>query len=443
MENQEKKSWKKNTVMVKIGIIGILIVLLLIPLALIQNVIDEREFLNEKAIDEVSSKWANKQQIKGPILTIPLVLERIDKEGEKIKYTQDWIVLPDQLTVDGVITPEALGRGIYEIIVYTSQLNLRGKFVLDEVPNKSELIEIQYDKAFLTIGISDLRGIKNQIKMKWNDNLLTVKPGTKIPDLIESGVTIPIALTKENLSSFDFNFDLDLQGSQNLSFIPLGATTQVALKSNWNSPSFVGNFLPDQRDITEEGFTASWKVLQLNRNFPQQWISQELNYKQIINKTEFGLNLILPLDDYQKSTRSAKYGLMTIVLTFLIFFLIEIINKTRIHPLQYAMVGFALSIFYILLVSISEHTNFNFAYGVSTFSIVTMIFLYSLTLFKNKKLSYLLLSILCAIYSFLFITLQMVDYALLMGSIGITVILACTMYYTRKINWYKLNLETT
>ncbi|WP_462250775.1 cell envelope integrity protein CreD [Ekhidna sp.] len=430
----------KNSVMLKLITITILMLLLLIPASMIKSIIQEREQLNNETTNEVSSKWAEEQLVNGPILTIPLTYE-YEQEDKKYLTTKYWHILPENLDIDGNVTPEKLKRGIYEVVVYKSKLNVSGDFIINQKPDQQNLKAIKYDQAFLTIGIYDLRGIKNQIKLNWNGKDLKAKPGSIIPDLIYSGVTISVPNVKELLSqTIDFNFSLDLQGSRNLSFTPLGNTTVVNLKSPWPSPSFDGNFLPDEREITEEGFTASWSVLQLNRNYPQSWIGG--SHKENLEYSAFGVNLILPLDDYQKSYRSAKYAAMSIALTFLIFFLVEVLNKRKIHPFQYALVGLALCLFYVLLVSISEHSNFNFAYGVSTLGVVTMISLYSLSVFKKIKLSMLLLATITAIYGFLFVTLQLADYALLMGSLGLTVILGLTMYFTRNINWYQLNIET-
>jgi inner membrane protein len=190
--------------------------------------------------------------------------------------------------------------------------------------------------------------------------------------------------------------------------------------------------------VSENGFEATWKVLELNRNYPKQWTGS--NHSTQLSESAFGVDLILPLDDYQKSMRSAKYAVMTIALTFLIFFLVEILNGRKIHPFQYILVGLSLCLFYILLISISEHTNFNIAYLISAVGVVAMIGLYSLSVFKNMRLTFLLLVTLTSIYGFLFITLQLADYALLMGSIGLAIILAVTMYATRNINWYKLSI---
>ncbi|MBT8218258.1 MAG: cell envelope integrity protein CreD, partial [Bacteroidia bacterium] len=237
--------------------------------------------------------------------------------------------------------------------------------------------------------------------------------------------------------TIDFEYSIQLKGSNDLQFTPLGKTTAIQLQSSWPDPSFTGNFLPDERTVTEQGFEASWKVLHLNRNFPQRWLDNA--YTDLLGSTAFGVQLYLPADDYQSVMRASKYGLMTIVLTFLVFFLVEIMGKIRIHPIQYILVGLAVSLFYILLISISEHSSFNFAYGIATAGIIGMIYLYSLVVFKNMKHSTILLGVLLGIYAFVFVTLQLVDYALLIGSIGLTLILAVTMYLTRNIDWFNLN----
>jgi inner membrane protein len=318
-------------------------------------------------------------------------------------------------------------------------LSFDGHFNLDKSIDKNNLKKICVDQAFLTIGITDLRGIEDDIILNWNNQKLKVQPGSKIADIIDSGITIDLPnLNEDEEKIFAFHFTLNLQGSQSLEFIPVGNTTEVHLTSNWNSPRFDGNFLPDTRDVSETGFFADWKILQLNRNIPQSWISGQ--QKDNMSTTAFGVDLLIALDDYQKTMRSAKYAVMTIALTFLIFFIVEILNSRKIHPFQYTLVGLALSLFYVLLISISEHTNFNIAYSISTVAIVSMISLYSMSVFKTKKFTLILTSTLISIYGFLFITLQLEDYALLMGSIGLTLILAATMYFTRKINWYNLNI---
>jgi len=442
--NTENKSfdraqgWIRNSVTLKVMTIVVMVLLLLIPTEMVKSIIREREVQNNKAIQEVSAKWAGYQELNGPILTIPVVYEF--QNGDFLEeITKNWYIMPEELKIDGDIKPEKLRRGIYEVVVYKSLLSFDGHFNLDKSIDKNNLKKICFDQAFLTIGITDLRGIEDDIILNWNNQKLKVQPGSKIADIIDSGITINLPnLNEDEEKIFAFHFTLNLQGSQSLEFVPVGNTTDVHLMSNWNSPRFDGNFLPDTREVSETGFFADWKILQLNRNIPQSWLSGQ--QKDNLSTTAFGVDLLIPLDDYQKSMRSAKYAVMTIALTFLIFFIVEILNSRKIHPFQYTLVGLALSLFYVLLISISEHTNFNIAYSISTVAIVSMISLYSMSVFKTKKFTLILTSTLISIYGFLFITLQLEDYALLMGSIGLTLILAATMYFTRKINWYNLNI---
>ena len=310
--------WIKNSITLKLVTITLLMLFLLIPSNMVKTIIAERENLSAEAINEVSSKWGGSQQINGPILTIPLIYEHVieDKTEQRIEYFH---ILPEELNITGLIEPEKLKRGIYEVVVYNSELSISGQFNIDKKFDQTNLIKIQYDKAFLSMGISDLRGIEDQIILKWGNENLKADPGSKLPNIIRSGVTVNLPTISDSVKGdLDFKLILNLQGSQNISFIPLGSLTNVSLTSSWPSPSFNGNFLPDQRDVSDDGFSASWKILQLNRNFPQSWLGSK--YSKNITESAFGVELILPIDDYQKSMRSAKYAVMTIALTFLIFF---------------------------------------------------------------------------------------------------------------------------
>ena len=437
---EKVSTWITNSVTLKLAVIAVLILILLIPSVMIQEIIYERELLKNEAITEVSAKWARNQLINGPVLTVPLIYE-YEKDGKIETTTRNWHLLPENLSIEAEVEPEKLRRGIYEIVVYRSGIDISGNFNMKIKPDPTHLKQIRFDQAYLTIGISDLRGIKNQINVKWDKEILSVKPGSRLFNLIYSGVSVDLPDLEVFMGkTVDFEFALDLQGSQNLSFIPVGSTTDVLIKSVWEYPSFNGNFLPDNRVIDSEGFEASWNILQLNRNIPESWIDNELS--QNMEEAAFGVDLLLSMDDYQKSMRSAKYAILTIALTFLIFFLVEVLNKRKIHPFQYTLVGLALCLFYVLLVSISEHSNFNLAYGISTLGIVCMVSLYSLSVFNARRLTLVLVSTLLAIYGFLYVTLQLTEYALLMGSIGLTLILGATMYFTRNIDWYNLNTSS-
>ncbi|GJM62706.1 cell envelope integrity protein CreD [Persicobacter diffluens] len=427
----------QGNVIWKVAAILVLALLLLIPTSMIKGIISEREALQGQTIEEISNKWAKSQELKAIMISIPIEITYTDEDHEQIK--EDFIhFLPDQLLISGNIDPKTLSRGIYQAVVYQSDLLIKGKINIPEIPLEDNITKVHYQKAFATIGISDLRGIKENIAFQWNGEKLEESPGTRSETNINSGVTIPLPLTTSG--NYDFEYQLHLQGSKEMNFVPLGKITEVKINSPWQDPAFDGHFLPEHREILQEGFNAEWKILQHNRNFPQQW--RGTNQIKRWQSAVFGVKLLSPMDDYRKAMRSAKYAILTIGLTFLVFFLVEILNDRRIHPLQYILVGLALCLFYILLVAISEHSNFNLAYLISSTTVVGMIGGYSASVLGDRKLSFLLLISLATTYAFLFTTLQLTDYALLMGSIGLALILAATMYFTRKIDWYQVNVQT-
>jgi inner membrane protein len=427
----------KSSVTLKILSIFILMLLLMIPMSYVRSLIGEREDLRQQAISEVSGKWANEQYVYGPVLTIPIQKSVIRDDKVEI-IREEAHILPSTLVIDGKVAPKNLHRGIYEVVVYDSQLTLSGRFNdLSAYFKELDDYELFPGEAFLTIHISDLRGIKEKVEVKWNEEVKEVAPGSAIPAIISSGITVKHVLDSVQADGHTFAFNLQLQGSQYLGFAPLGKETNVALTSDWQDPSFAGAFLPDDRTVNKEGFAAAWKILELNRNYPQFWIGNR-NVAEI-QKSSFGVDLLLPANDYQKSMRSAKYALLAISLTFLTFFLVEVFNKRKVHPFQYILIGLALVLFYTLLVSISEHANFDIAYLVSSIAIISIIAFYAGAILRNNKQTLALLIILCFTYTFVYVTLQVQDYALLIGSIGLTAILAFTMYITRKINWYDLS----
>ncbi|MBK7566713.1 MAG: cell envelope integrity protein CreD [Bacteroidetes bacterium] len=427
--------WFRTSVTFKLFTICFLALIMLIPASMIQEIINERERLSAETIDEVSNNVASAQELIGPVITVPLIVPPL--ANGQIPETNYLHILPEHLNISGDVNPQKLERGIYQAIVYETDLSISGNFDLAAISTIQLSGVPNWDKAILNLGITDMRGIKNQLVVDINGSPNAVIAGTSQHQIASSGVSIPLKGISEMLNNkIDFKYDLDLQGSNNLSFIPIGNTTDIKIKSTWNAPSFNGTFLPDERSVSDSGFEAQWHILQLNRNYPQMWEGNM--YSETMHSSAFGVDLIESLDDYQKSMRSVKYAILIIASTFLVFFLVEMMNGKRIHPFQYILVGLALCLFYILLVAISEQLNFNAAYIISAAAIVVMISLYSISIFTSKKLSFLLFAILTVLYGFLFVTLQMSDYALLTGSIGLTIMLASTMYFTRNINWYTI-----
>ncbi|MEM0991825.1 MAG: cell envelope integrity protein CreD [Bacteroidota bacterium] len=430
--------WLRNSLIVKILAIGILILLLLIPSNMVEDLIRSRQYSSQQVINEVSSLWSYPQRLVGPILSIPYKEYFTDSEGKLLNTTKYAHFLPDELNIEGALEHQTRYRSIYEVIVYSTDLQLSGSFDRpDFAAFKIDSSNVLWDEAYLSVGISDMRGIQNTVRLNWNGKSYDFEPGMKYHSANNNnkgGINSRLDLSAYENATYQFDFEIDLNGSQNIYFTPVGATTTVALSSAWSTPSFQGAFLPDERNVDENGFTANWEVLSLNRSYPQQWLGNSYEF----STAQFGVDLIVPVDYYQKSTRSAKYGILFIALTFLLFFFVEVLNDKRIHPIQYILVGLALILFYTLLLALSEHIGFAWAYLASSVVIIGLISFYVSSIFKNAKLTLVTTAILIILYGFIYTLLQLEDYALLLGSIGLLVILAFVMIYTRKIDWYKL-----
>jgi inner membrane protein len=428
----------KNSVGLRLIIIGFLSLVLLIPAALIQGLISEREQRRDNAVFEVSDKWGGRQIIAGPILTVPYKNLIKDEKGNLHAVIEYAHFLPENLTINAELFPELRYRGIYEVVLYNSKLQIRGNFAPPSFNPFSIAPEnILWKDAFLALGLSDLKGIRDAVTVKWNEDELTANAGVDSKDVLEIGISVKPNVTTA-AESFVFAVGLDLNGSGEISFAPVGKETKVMVASKWGNPSFVGEFLPGNRQVQSNQFNAEWKVLHLNRNYPQQWLGSQHK----IMESAFGVRLLLPIDEYQKTMRTAKYAIMFIALTFLTFFLTEVLNKKVIHPIQYILIGLALILFYTLLLSFSEHIKFNSAYLLSSLAIIALITAYTKSVLSNNLATAIIAGILIILYGFLYIILQLQDYALLLGSIGLFVILAIVMYVTRKIDWFTLGKLT-
>ncbi len=449
-------NWLNRSISLKLFTIGFLVILLLIPSSMIENLIRERQITRDASINEVSSKWGEQQIVGGPVLTIPFKVETTDEKGRIQTFVKYAHFLPETLHIQGNLQPEKRYRGIYVVMLYRSQLRINGQFSFPDFEKlKISPQSIIWKDAFVSLGITDPKGIRQAIQLKFNNQAIEFDPGQATKDLFSSGVGAPVSISPEVKAPFTFDLGLQLNGSSDLQFLPFGKETHVHLTSPWSTPSFIGTFLPEKREITAKGFSVDWKVLQYNRNYPQQGIdsfitatpsTREIQISEAppayvgANPSQtngvFGVKLLLPIDEYQKTTRSAKYSMIFVTLTFASFFFVEILGRRRIHPIQYLLVGFAICLFYILLLSISEHISFNWAYLLSTATILSLILMYTRSVFKDLRYTLIFNGILALLYGFFYSLLQLEDYALLLGSLGLLLILACIMYLTRKLDWY-------
>lgn len=426
--------WFRQSLGIKLASIGFIMLLLMIPNAMVQDLIYERAGLQNSVVQEVGAKWGKAQILIGPILAIPFREELKKSDGKIVEIIKTAYFLPENLKIEGTLIPEIRKRSLYKVNLYKADLILSGNFSelgLDFLALRPE--QFQWEKAKIILGIPDMGGIEDNIFLKWGEKDLRMQPGIAQSKVLNSGVSVPVDLMG-NEKNIPFNVNLKLRGSETIHFAPIGKETIANINSSWPTPSFEGNFLPKNRDISEQGFTAEWKVLDFNRNYPQQWIGNE---NQLAHNT-FGLKLFDSVDEYTKNTRSAKYAFLLISLSFMVFFFFEIINGLNIHSIQYIFIGLAISIFYILLLSLSEHIGFNGAYWISTLAILGLITAYSSAILKDKKRTAILAGIIGALYTFIFIILQLEDYALLAGSIGLFLVLAVAMLLSRKIDWYNL-----
>lgn len=421
----------KNSLGLRFFINMFIVLVLLAAVGMTAVLIKEREGRRNSVINEVSDKWGAWQTISGPILTIPYKKHYKDAKGNTLTDTKYAHFLPDVLSVSGNVKTQVRYRGIYEVILYNAKLLLSGSFSAPDMGAMNIAPEnVIWKDAALTLGITDLKGIKGLSAIKWNDAELIATSGCITNDVVYSGVGAQAPLDSQN-KKYTFALDLDLDGSEEFKFTPLGKKTNVKISSNWNTPSFVGSFLPESRQIDADSFSAEWNVLDLNRNYPQKW----LGHRDIMSSA-FGVKFLMAVDEYQKTMRSVKYAIMFIVLTFLSFLMIEILSKKAIHPVQYFLVGAGLVLFYVLLLSLSEHILFQYAYLTASVALVLLIMAYTKTVLKDNVLAGVVTGILVTLYGFLYIVLQLQDYALLLGSIGLLAILAIVMYLTRKIDWF-------
>ena len=433
--NQKKEiSGKfKDSVSFKLIVISILSLLLLIPTVFVQNLINERQNRRNSTISEVTSKWGEEQTLFGPVLLIPYVMYEKTPKDTYISKTYTFHLLPDELDINGTMNPEVRYRGIYKVITYGSDISIKGKFKAESFSNwPVDADKILWKKAYLALGISDLTGLDQIKKLDWNNKQLEMEGGIPFQSSVSNGISAELALDPEK--EHNFTIDISLNGSESLFFVPAGKITHVSLASDWNTPSFDGAQLPDDRKVNEEGFTAEWNALHLTRSFPQKWSGVMYDYE--IPESAFGVNLLIPVDNYQKTTRSVKYALLFIGLTFLVIFFIEVMSKKKIHPVQYLLTGITLVIFYSLLLALSEHLNFTLAYLIASVCIIGLIVIYSGSIFKNRSYTMIAMVVLISLYGFLYAILNMSDFALLLGNIGLFVILAIVMFFSKKIDWY-------
>ncbi len=463
-----------NSTVLKLFVIFFLSLILLIPLSLISDLIEERKNREQEVSGGIALTWGKEQVISSLVLaipyreTIPLSAEKAEKSN--LREELKWIfVLPKTSNITTDITPQHLSRGIYNAVVYNSNITLDGSFdkiSLEklEIPNE----QIDWKGSKLIFGIQDFKGLGKRPSLNWDGNELTFDPDFNNLKLFTQNLVCPVPLDPQKTDN-RFKIKLNLKGSKSLNFLPLGDQTNIQAKGNWANPSFTGAFLPGKRNTETSNFSASWEIPSFSRKLPQQWTGDARSIFQFDNNLENGnegneqkpaqavsttiasannlldnadmitINFLPDINNYQKTTRVAKYGILVIILTFTSLLFTEVIKKKRIHIIQYILIGAAMVLFYTLLLALSEHIGFNLAYLTASVATVMLIGSFIKSITKDQKSALLLSSILALFYLFIYILMQLRDYSLIAGTIGIFIILAILMRVSTKINWYQFD----
>lgn len=463
-----------NSTVLKLFVILFLSLLLLIPLSLISDLIEERKNREHEVSGEIALNWGKDQVVSSPILAIPyretILLSAEKTQNSNLREEIKWIfILPRTSNIASDITPQHLSRGIYNAVVYNSNMTLEGSFdtiSLEklEIPNE----KIDWKGSKLIFGIQDFKGLGRRPALNWNGNNLTFDKDFNHLNLFNQNLVCAIPFDPRKTDNH-FKINLNLKGSKSLSFLPLGDQTNIQATGSWASPSFTGSFLPSKRNTATSNFSASWEIPSFSRKLPQQWtgdarpiykfennlenepadneqksaqatISTAISANNLLDNTDMVTIHFLPdINNYQKTTRAVKYGILVIILTFTSLLFTEVIKKKRVHIIQYILIGAAMVLFYTLLLALSEHVGFNLAYLTASIATVALIGSFIKAITKEFKSALLLGSILSTFYLFIYVLMQLRDYSLIAGTIGIFIILAILMHVSTKINWYQFD----
>ena len=439
----------KYGLFVKIALIFLVTLVLAIGLAQISFLVSERMARRDGVVAEIAASTACGQVLVGPVLVVPYTriiktLKPADKEEGKMieveKRSSDrLLLLPAELDIQTRLNTETVRRGLYQAVVFSATLAFKGRFIAEGAPlQPGENERITYGEPRLIVGVSDPRGILRAPALHWAEQRLEFLPGTG-EERMANGIQARLpSVDPQQPWTTEFAFSLDLRGTQSFSVAPVGDATHIAMQGGWPHPSFFGQFLPETRQVTPEGFTATWATTRLAANMDHQ-INTYLRGNQGLLQGLIGVRFIEPADSYVQSDRALKYSLLFIGLSFTAFFLFEVLKRLAIHPLQYGLTGAALVLFYLLLLSLSEHLGFALAYGVATAACVALVSYYLVYVLGGIGWGLSFGALLGGVFGILYVLISLEDYALLAGSLTLFGFLALAMVLTRKVDWYQLS----
>ncbi|WP_299143778.1 cell envelope integrity protein CreD [uncultured Vibrio sp.] len=426
-----------NQLGTKFAFVLFLFVLLQIPLSMVTGLISERSYRQDEVRNDIARSSSGEQRIIGPFIMVNYTETSYRDDKVQIKERRKFL-LPNTFHMSANLDSFEKYRGIYRARLYKAQVALKGTFDSDDL---AALQGLDIDNMNLVVGIEDSRGLIRLDYMTLTSANIELAPGTgldQLPQGFHSALTLG-DLNIEQPLAFDLNFLL--QGMGQLQVTPIGSQTTVELSSTWAHPSFIGDYLPVSSEVSEDGFKAQWASNNFSTNIAQLFQSclSSNNACHELEQRQMGVDLIDPVDHYLKSHRAVNYSLLVITLVFASFFLLELFQARPVHPVQYGFIGLALALFYLLLISMSEHLGFNWAYVVAAAASTGLLGVYVSGMLSNTKHCVIFGACLLTLYGLLFGLLQAESYALVMGSLLCFAILSFTMVITRNIDWYARN----
>ncbi|HET9049042.1 MAG TPA: cell envelope integrity protein CreD [Chiayiivirga sp.] len=417
--------------------IGFLALLMLIPLSMVQSLVSEREGRAHDAAGQIASRWGAAQSLAGPVLVVPVKTWPM-RNGQQVMVETREFLLPDRLSISAELKPEVRHYGMYSSVVYVAAIAVKGGFRAEDLAAlAAEEGEVQWQRAELRVPVADVRGIRRVSELTVDSRILNFGPSADgVAD--SSAISVPLGLNGAPTdASLNFEFSLDLAGSERFSVLPLARRTEVMIQGAWGDPGFDGAFLPASREVTEQGFKASWQVLDLNRAIATRW-NQKQGEAMYLGSEAFGVSLVQTVNAYQQNVRAGKYGVLFLALTFVAFFLFEVLRRLRVHPVQYLLVGAALCTFYVVLLALSEQIGFGLAYMAAATATSILIGGYAAAILGTRRDGLTLAGLMALVYALLYGLVRSEDYALLMGAMALLAALAALMYLTRRVDWYQM-----
>lgn len=434
----------RQNLMLKVLILGGLLMFFGFTLVSISGVVSGRQRYREQATSEIARSTAGAQTLTGPLLAVSF-RERVnssranDGRRESTVTSNQVILLPDSLMIRSSVRVEERYRGIYKVQVYRATQRITGAFVVPARLGLAEARElVDAEPGSLVFGVSDSRGLRRPPTVTLNGAAAVVQAGTHL-SWLERGFSAgagPVLGTRA--ARLPFEIEVELVGTDRLSFIPVGASTHGEMVSEWPHPSFTGGFLPDERHIDAKGFRATWQLSRYATGVDGLIEQSRLGMKPALESCDFGVRFVTPVDIYQQSERAVKYGILFVLLTFLAFFMVEVLRNMAVHPIQYALAGAAVALFFLLLVSLSEHLPFALAYLVASGACVGLLAFYVGHVLHSLARGLGFGGLLAGLYAVLYVLLLSEDYALLLGSLLLFAVLGAVMIMTRRVDWYRV-----